>query len=157
VAYSFLSAFFRGTIRHMPFDLSRRKSFEVAAPGGLLSSARRAGFDEAPAVQPPESAAWFRRTYRWMQTNIAEFVTRYDIPWWREQWKRTGTQGIVVNAGGIVAYYPTEVPAFPPEAVWLREDHTDVAGLVVNERGDGTRVAYLAADLDRRYARDNIS
>ena len=32
-----------------------------------------------------------------------------------------------------------------------------MAGLVVNERADGSRVAYLAADLDRRYARDNIS
>ncbi len=46
-----------------------------------------------------------------MQTNIAEIdPTRYDIPWWREQWRRTETQGVVVNAGGIVAYYPTTVP-----------------------------------------------
>ena len=46
-----------------------------------------------------------------MQTNIAEIdPTRYDIPWWREHWKRTSTQGIVVNAGGIVAFYPTHVP-----------------------------------------------
>jgi hypothetical protein len=47
-------------------------------------------------------------------------------------------------------------PAFPPEAVWLRDDTTDIPGLVVSERPDGPRVAYLAADLDRRYARDNI-
>ena len=46
-----------------------------------------------------------------MQTNIAEIdPARYDIPWWREQWKRTRTQGVVVNAGGIVVYYPTAVP-----------------------------------------------
>ena len=46
-----------------------------------------------------------------MQTNIAEIdPVRYDIPWWRAHWKRTHTQGIVVNAGGIVAYYPTRVP-----------------------------------------------
>ena len=33
---------------------------------------------------------WYRRTYRWGQTNIAEIdVVRYDIPWWREHWKRT--------------------------------------------------------------------
>jgi hypothetical protein len=47
-------------------------------------------------------------------------------------------------------------PAFPPEAVWLRNGTTDIPGLVVSERPDGPRVAYLAADLDRRYARDNI-
>ncbi len=60
------------------------------------------------------------------------------------------------NAQVLMTYVPPR-PAFPPEAVWLREDHTDIAGLVVNERADGTRIAYLAADLDRRYARDNIS
>jgi len=66
----------------------------------------------AEAASAHEAATpWYRRTLRWMQTNIAEIdVTRYDIPWWREHWKRTGTQGIVVNAGGIVAYYPTRVP-----------------------------------------------
>ncbi len=58
-----------------------------------------------------QTVPWYRRTFRWMQTNIAEIdVTRYDIPFWREQWARTHTQGIVVNAGGIVAYYPTKVP-----------------------------------------------
>ncbi len=61
------------------------------------------------------AAPWFRRTLRWGQTNINELdPTRYDIPWWREQWRRTRTQGIVVNAGGIVAYYPTQVPRHRP-------------------------------------------
>ena len=60
------------------------------------------------------------------------------------------------SAQVLLTYVPPR-PAFPPEAVWLREDHTDVPGLIVNERADRTRVAYLAADLDRRYARDNIS
>src|SRR6185436_14423552 len=63
---------------------------------------------------------------------------------------------VATNAQVLMTYVPPR-PAFPPEAVWLREDQTDIAGLVVNERGDGTRVAYLAADLDRRFARDNIS
>lgn len=34
----------------------------------------------------------------------------YDIKWWREYWKRTQTQGVIINAGGIVAYYPTKIP-----------------------------------------------
>ncbi len=32
------------------------------------------------------------------------------FPGWRGYWKSTGTRGIIVNAGGIVAYYPTQVP-----------------------------------------------
>jgi hypothetical protein len=47
-------------------------------------------------------------------------------------------------------------PTFPPEAVWLEKDRTDIPGLVLGEGGGAGRVAYLLADLDRRYARDNF-
>ncbi|RPJ54560.1 MAG: Tat pathway signal protein, partial [Acidobacteria bacterium] len=30
--------------------------------------------------------------------------------WWRAYWKKTGVEGIIVNAGGIVAYYPSAHP-----------------------------------------------
>ncbi|MEP7110714.1 MAG: alpha-amylase family protein [Ferruginibacter sp.] len=54
---------------------------------------------------------WYRRVTRWGQINITEKdPSQYDIPWWRKYWKQTGTEGIVVNAGGIVAYYPTLIP-----------------------------------------------
>ena len=52
---------------------------------------------------------WYRRTYRWGQTNLTEIdPSRYDSQWWREQWRRTRVQGVVVNAGGIEAYYPSK-------------------------------------------------
>jgi hypothetical protein len=35
---------------------------------------------------------------------------RYDIPWWREYWKRTAVDGVDINAGGIIAYYPSKFP-----------------------------------------------
>ncbi|MGC9350203.1 MAG: alpha-amylase family protein, partial [Anaerolineae bacterium] len=54
---------------------------------------------------------WYRRAIRWGQTNITELdPKRYDIDWWRSYWQRTRVQGIIVNAGGIVAYYPSELP-----------------------------------------------
>ncbi|MCL5027132.1 MAG: Tat pathway signal protein [Chloroflexi bacterium] len=54
---------------------------------------------------------WYRRTYRWGQTNITEIdPTRYDIQWWRQHWRRTRVQGVIINAGGIVAYYPSKHP-----------------------------------------------
>ena len=54
---------------------------------------------------------WYRRVYRWGQTNITELdPIRYDIAWWRAHWRRTRIQGVIVNAGGIVAYYPSRYP-----------------------------------------------
>lgn len=51
---------------------------------------------------------WFQRTLRWGQTNLTELdPQRYDAAWWRQYWKETALQGVIVNAGGIVAYYPS--------------------------------------------------
>src|SRR5262249_45089212 len=61
----------------------------------------------------PKTAAtpWYRRAYRWGQTNITEKdPVRYDIDWWRAYWKRTQIQAVIINAGGIVAYYPSRFP-----------------------------------------------
>ena len=54
---------------------------------------------------------WYRRAYLWGQTNITEKdPVRYDIDWWRGYWKRTQVQAVIINAGGIVAYYPSKFP-----------------------------------------------
>ncbi len=54
---------------------------------------------------------WYRRAYLWGQTNITEKdPIRYDIDWWRGYWKRTEVQAVIINAGGIVAYYPSKFP-----------------------------------------------
>jgi hypothetical protein len=58
---------------------------------------------------------WYRNISRWGQINITEIdPERYDIPWWRKFWKETETQGVIINAGGIVAYYPTQIPLHRP-------------------------------------------
>jgi Hypothetical glycosyl hydrolase 6 len=88
-----------------------KRSALVTVGTALVDKSGVTSVEAAPAATVPAAPPWYCRTLRWMQTNIAEIdVTRYDIAWWRGHWKRTGTQGIVVNAGGIVAYYPTEVP-----------------------------------------------
>ena len=44
---------------------------------------------------------WYQRTLRWAQTNLTEKdPARYDADWWREHWRRTNVQGVIVNAGG---------------------------------------------------------
>ncbi len=54
---------------------------------------------------------WYRHTLRWGQTNITERdPEHYDVSFWRAHWKRTRLQGVIINAGGIVAYYPSRFP-----------------------------------------------
>jgi hypothetical protein len=54
---------------------------------------------------------WYSRIVRWGQVNITEKdPENYDVNWWRSYWKKTATQGVIINAGGIVAYYPSKIP-----------------------------------------------
>ncbi|MGA2502401.1 MAG: beta-galactosidase, partial [Tepidisphaeraceae bacterium] len=100
-----------------------------------------------PSGQISTALPWYRRTLRWGQTNITEMdPERYDISWWREYWQRTQTQGVIINAGGIVAYYPSQIPLHRPAqhldgrdlfGELCRAAHED--GLVVFARMDSNR------------------
>ena len=82
--------------------ISRRELFGAA---GMAVAAQAGQHPTSPAVP------WYRRAYRWGQTNIVEKdPERYDIPWWRSYWKATQVQAVIINAGGIVAYYPSKFP-----------------------------------------------
>lgn len=102
-------------IKHSRFQKageSRREFLKKAAvtPMAVSLIGVRPSEPAAPLVKR-NSLPWYRRTYRWGQTNINEKdPIRYDIQWWRDYWKRTQTQGVVINAGGIVAYYPSKHP-----------------------------------------------
>ena len=103
-----------------PLDPVTRRQFvqRIAGVAAVAAFADWRGWAAAPAPAVATSAAshsaavpWFRRTLRWGQTNLTEIdAKRFDLPWWRAQWQRTAVQGVVINAGGIVAYYPTTVP-----------------------------------------------
>ena len=43
-------------------------------------------------------------------------------------------------------------PIYPPETAWMRTPKTDIPALVLNGR-----VAYLPAEIDSRYGRDNLA
>jgi hypothetical protein len=99
-------------------EFSRRGFLKkMAAGAALLSVADRrlfagdAGAERESGAGKGRELPWFRRCLRWGQVNLTEIdPIRFDLPWLRKHWKRTCVQGAVVNAGGIVAYYPTEVP-----------------------------------------------
>src|SRR3984893_11415480 len=120
---------------------TRREFLTVAAASAVLAS-------DLPA-QAVETPAWYRRTVRWGQTNITEKdPIRYDISWWREFWKRTQVQGVILNAGGIVAYYPSKYPLqHRAEFLGDRDLYGDLAkaarddGLVVVARMDSNRTS----------------
>lgn len=110
----------------------------TAVPGGAVAQTR-----------PRTAVPWYLRTYRWGQTNITEKdPLRYDIAWWREHWKRTEVQGVIVNAGGIVAYYPSRFPLhYRAQFLGGRDLFGELAqaahqdGLVVMARMDSNRTA----------------
>lgn len=111
----------------------------------VLNAMALGAHTQAPVAATP----WYRRTYRWGQTNITERdPTRYDIAWWREYWKRTKVQGVIINAGGIVAYYPSKYPLHHrAEFLGDRDLYGELCeaahrdGLVVLARMDSNRTA----------------
>ena len=61
-----------------------------------------------------------------------------------------------VEPGAIVPLtFVPPFPTYPPETAWMRQPATDIPGLVLSRHGRA-RVAYLAADIDRRYAREHL-
>ena len=60
-----------------------------------------------------------------------------------------------VDEGAVVPLtFVPEFPTMPPETAWMRVVDSGIPGLVVSQTAAGARIAYLAADLDRRYQRE---
>ena len=117
----------------------------LATTGGAVPASAWAHSEEqASAPDPPP---WYRRALRWGQTNITEIdPASYDIAWWRRYWRDTRVQGVVLNAGGIVAYYPSKFPLHHrAEALGGRDLYGELAqaahedGLYVFARMDSNR------------------
>jgi hypothetical protein len=56
----------------------------------------------------------------------------------------------------VLATFVPAFPIYPPETAWMREPKTDVPGLILHVTAGGGRIAFLPADLDRRFGRDNL-
>ena len=58
-----------------------------------------------------KTTPWYRKAHRWCQCNLTEIDGRdCDIHFWQEFWQKNAIEGIIVNAGGTVAYFPSENP-----------------------------------------------
>jgi Hypothetical glycosyl hydrolase 6 len=147
--------------------MNRRKFIEASAAAAAIVISRGAVARACSGLAPqdlPSRVPWYRRAYLWGQTNITEKdPAQYDIPWWRQQWKRTQVQAVIINAGGIVAYYPSRFPLHHRAEFLAGRDlfgeltkaaHDD--GLFVMARMDSNRTAedFFQAHPDW-FARDS--
>ncbi|HTH81643.1 MAG TPA: alpha-amylase family protein [Mucilaginibacter sp.] len=58
-----------------------------------------------------DDAAWFNRSIRWAQLAFVENdPAKCDPDFWLAYFKRIHADGALLSAGGVVAFYPTEVP-----------------------------------------------
>lgn len=72
-------------------------------------------------AEPAQSAAagWFDRPMRWAQLTLAENDPQsYDQRFWLDYFQRAHCDAACLSAGGVVAYYPTQVPLHHRSA-WL--------------------------------------
>ena len=69
---------------------------------------------DLPAFSPvshPAVETWFNRPMRWAQLTLVENDPgRFDPDFWLDYFKRIHADGTTLSAGGVVAYYPTDVP-----------------------------------------------
>jgi hypothetical protein len=110
-------------------DVDRRTFIEIlggAAAGTVVAGAeppRAAGAAaqaSAAALAPrPPAPAWCDRPMRWAQLVLVENDPgQVDVAFWLDYFRRVHADGACLSAGGIVAYYPTEVPLHHRSA-WL--------------------------------------
>jgi hypothetical protein len=133
-------------------SITRRDFLQVSAIGslGLTTGAQAAA--QAPAAAPASQAGWFDRPMRWVQLTLVENDPgRFDPQFWLDYFRRLHADAATLSAGGIVAYYPTDVPLHHRSA-WLGT--SDPFGALVSGcRALGMQVV---ARTDPHAVRENV-
>jgi hypothetical protein len=130
---------------------SRRDFLKGSAAVAVGSAApwAAAAADTAGATAGADARPWHQRILRWGQTNLTEIDPgRIDIGFWRAHWKRTRVQGLVINAGGIAAFYPTKVP-FHHRASGLGD--RDLFGELTRAAREDGLAAFARMDSNRAH------
>src|SRR5215213_9770826 len=103
-----------------------RRAF-IEALGGVTAGALVAPLAAAaahtiapPAIGPrPPAPAWCAQPMRWAQLVLVENDPgQVDLAFWLDYFRRVHADAACLSAGGIVAYYPTDVP-FHHRSAWL--------------------------------------
>jgi hypothetical protein len=96
--------------------------------------------------------AWFNKPMRWAQLTLVENDPgKFDPDFWLSYFKKIHADGTTLSAGGIVAYYPTNVPLHH-RSNWLGE--TDPFGYLVE--GSRKMDMSIIARTDPHAARQDV-
>src|SRR6188472_4368682 len=109
----------------MSDPISRRDFLHVTAAAGAIGSLGFSRGREQPGAERPAAgqadAGWFDRPMRWVQLTLVENDPgRFDPQFWLDYFRRLHADAATLSAGGIVAYYPTEIPLHHRSA-WLAD------------------------------------
>ncbi|HZG26342.1 MAG TPA: alpha-amylase family protein [Chitinophagaceae bacterium] len=76
--------------------------------GGAVALAGSSTFAN---ILSPAEAAWFDKSMRWAQLAFVDNDPgRFDPAFWLDYFKRIHADGALLSAGGVTAFYPTELP-----------------------------------------------
>jgi hypothetical protein len=92
-----------------------------------------------PDSETLEERAWLHEALVWGQVNVNEQdPATFDTAWWADYWASCRLDGVTLNIGGPVAYYPTRVPLHPRASAL--GDRDLLADMVEAAKGLGLRV-----------------
>jgi hypothetical protein len=137
--------------------LSRRDFFQVAGAGALISvvpAAGSRGFKLDHQSVPGGGAAdgWVDRPMRWVQLTLVENDPgQFDPRFWLDYFRRLHADAATLSAGGIVAYYPTQIPLHH-RSQWLGA--SDPFGALV--AGCRALKIHVVARTDPHAVRDDV-
>ncbi len=132
--------------------MNRREFLGTTGSAAAMSMFSGPASDEnlfMPADTPP----WFDRSMRWAQLAFVENdPSHFDPTFWLDYFKKIHADGALLSAGGVVAFYPTEIPLHHRSA-WLGK--TDPLGVLV----DGCRKMNMSVVLrtDPHAARQEVA
>jgi len=134
--------------------LSRRDFLQVTTGAGAFASLAPAVARHHTEPGSFQSAAegWFDKPMRWVQLTLVENDPgTFDPKFWLDYFRTLHADAATLSAGGIVAYYPTNVPLHHRSA-WL--GNSDPFGvLVAGCRAMGMRVV---ARTDPHAVREDV-
>src|SRR5690349_11558614 len=137
----------------MQDDITRRDFLQMTTAAGAIASL---GLGTRPSAQGPAArdgtGGWFDGPMRWVQLTLVENDPgQFDPQFWLDYFRRLHADAATLSAGGIVAYYPTEIPLHHRSA-WM--GNSDPFGtLVAGCRALNMRVV---ARTDPHAVRDEV-
>ena len=91
--------------------LKQGAALSAACLAGIEQPATAAGLQSRSGNTQSAEGGWYGRPMRWAQLSFVESDPgNYDMAFWLDYFKRIHADATILNAGGCVAFYPTQIP-----------------------------------------------